>query len=172
MNLIRCDDSYLEPIREIINQAIVNSTAIYDYQPRTPETMAAWFATKRQGDFPVLGAMDEQGQFMGFGSYGRFRAWPGYKYTVEHSLYVAERFRGRGVGKRLLQELITTARQQQYHVLIGGIDAENVASRKLHEAFAFNHAGTIRQAGYKFGRWLDLAFYQLILDTPAKPEEG
>jgi phosphinothricin acetyltransferase len=107
---------------------------------------------------------------MGFGSYGPFRAWPGYKYTVEHSVYVAGAFRGRGVGRRLLQELIVAAQAQDYHVLIGGIDSQNEVSIGLHKSLGFIHAGTIRQAGYKFGRWLDLVFYQLILPTPANPK--
>ena len=109
---------------------------------------------------------------MGFGSYGAFRAWPGYKYTVEHSIYVDGKFRGRGLGKLLLQEVIGCARNQNYHVLVGAIDSQNAVSIKLHERFGFVHAGTIRQAGFKFGRWLDLVFYQLILETPSAPVDG
>jgi L-amino acid N-acyltransferase len=109
---------------------------------------------------------------MGFGSYGTFRAFPAYKYTVEHSVYVAADCRGRGLGKTLLQEIITQARAQNYHVLVGGIDSQNATSIHLHQRFGFEHAGTIRQAGFKFGRWLDLEFYQLILETPAQPVEG
>lgn len=172
MKLIQCDQSFYGPILAILNEAIANSTAIYDYKPRTAEMMSGWFSAKQKGNYPVLGALSEQGEFMGFGSYGGFRAWPGYKYTVEHSLYVAAPFRGQGVGKRLLQELITAARGQDYHVMVGGIDSENLISRRLHEQFGFQHAGTIQQAGFKFGRWLDLTFYQIILDTPARPVAG
>lgn len=82
------------------------------------------------------------------------------------------RFRGQGIGKRLLQELITAAQAQDYHVLVGGIDSANSVSIRLHEALGFTYCGTIRQAGFKFGRWLDLAFYQLILSTPAQPADG
>jgi L-amino acid N-acyltransferase len=80
--------------------------------------------------------------------------------------------RGRGIGMALMQELIGLARQQQYHVLVGGIDLSNGASARLHERLGFTHAGTIRQAAFKFGRWLDLGFYQLILETPANPVGG
>ena len=109
---------------------------------------------------------------MGFGSYGTFRAWPGYKYTVEHSVYVASKYRGRGLGKLLLQEVIASAREQNCHVLVGAIDSQNLISIKLHERLGFQHAGTIREAGFKFGRWLDLMLYQLILDTPLHPVDG
>ncbi|MHB8766428.1 MAG: GNAT family N-acetyltransferase, partial [Deferrisomatales bacterium] len=109
---------------------------------------------------------------LGFATYGVFRAWPAYKYSVEHSVYVHPSHRGRGLGRVLLAALVARARAQGVHVLVGGIDADNRASRALHEALGFSHAGTIRQAGFKFGRWLDLAFYQLVLDTPAHPVDG
>ena len=117
----------------------------------------------------VVGAA---GTLLGFGSYGAFRAWPAYKYTVEHSVYVHRDHRGRGVGSRLLQEILARAVQQGVHVLVGGIDASNEGSITLHVKSGFEHAGTIRQAGFKFGRWLDLAFYQRILETPADPVDG
>jgi phosphinothricin acetyltransferase len=108
----------------------------------------------------------------GFASYGIFRAWPAYKYSVEHSVYVDARFRGQGIGRRLLEAVIASAREQDYHVLIGGIDATNRASIALHERMGFTHCGTIQQVGFKFGRWLDLAFYQLALPTPLQPTDG
>jgi len=102
MKIIACNVSHAEPIREIFNDAILHSTALYDYKPRTPEMMAAWFESKRKGNYPVIGVLADDGMLMGFGSYGTFRAWPAYKYTVEHSLYVAAAYRGRGIGKALL----------------------------------------------------------------------
>jgi L-amino acid N-acyltransferase YncA len=173
MTIIHCEEQkHAAPILSILNEAIVNSTAIYDYKPRTMETMRAWFGTKARGNFPVIGAQADDGELMGFASYGSFRAWPAYKYSVEHSVYVDTRFRGRGVGRRLLEAVIEAAREQDYHVLIGGIDASNAASIALHERLGFTHCGTIRQAGFKFGRWLDLSFYQLILATPFQPVDG
>jgi L-amino acid N-acyltransferase len=159
-------------ILAILNDAIVSSTALYDYVPRPAASMTAWFEAKRAGDFPVWGAFDDAGALLGFATYGTFRAWPAYKYSVEHSVYVASAARGIGVGKRLMQRLIESAEQQQKHLLIGGIDADNAASVKFHESLGFVHAGTIKQAGFKFGRWLDLAFYQLTLRTPSAPHDG
>jgi L-amino acid N-acyltransferase YncA len=158
-------------ILEILNDAIVSSTALYDYRPRALSSMSGWFEAKRAGDFPVWGAFDDTQRLLGFASYGTFRAWPAYKYSVEHSVYVARQARGRGVGTALLRRLIDSAIEQQKHTLIGGIDAENAASIAFHTRLGFAHAGTVKQAGFKFGRWLDLAFYQLILPTPATPSD-
>lgn len=170
MHFVACTlESHGMEILGILNDAIVNSTALYDYKPRTPESMAGWFRTKEQGRYPVIGAVDEDGHLAGFASYGSFRAWPAYKYSVEHSVYIHKDRRGQGLGTTLMQRLIDAARAQDYHVMVGGLDATNAASIALHEKLGFVHAGTIRQAGFKFGRWLDLAFYQLILDTPATP---
>lgn len=173
MKLIDCTRAaQAAEILDIFNDAIVSSTALYDYQPRTAESMARWFDAKESGGFPVVGATDDHGALLGFASYGTFRAWPAYKYTVEHSIYVHRDHRGRGVGRSLLQALIERATMRQLHVLVGGVDVGNTASIRLHERLGFTHAGTIRQAGFKFGRWLDLAFYQRLLDTPHRPVDG
>jgi phosphinothricin acetyltransferase len=172
MQIIHCDESYSPQILAILNDAIVNTTALYDYQPRPAESMVAWFAAKRRGNFPVIGAITESGELAGFASYGAFRAWPAYKYSVEHSVYVAAAHRGKGIGRQLLQCIIDEAQNQEYHTLIGGIDSENPASVALHKALGFRHVGTVRQVGFKFGRWLDLDLYQLILATPRNPVDG
>lgn len=173
MKIIPCDPQrHSAEILAIFNDAIVHSTALYDYRPRTPEMMRTWFEVKAKGSFPVIGAESENGELMGFASYGTFRAFPAYKYTVEHSVYVDARFRGKGVGRRLLQEIIEAARKQDYHVMIGVIDATNKVSIALHERMGFAPCGNMREVGFKFGRWLDVVFYQLVLETPAKPVDG
>jgi phosphinothricin acetyltransferase len=169
MKIINCNERHLEAIRAIFNEAIANTTALYDYEPRPAERMQSWFETKRQGNFPILGAEDADGTLMGFATYGTFRPFPGYKYSVEHSVYVDTRFRGRGLGRILLTNLIEAARQQDYHNMIGVIDADNQASIALHRRLGFTECARIRHAGYKFGRWLDVVFYQLLLPTPANP---
>jgi phosphinothricin acetyltransferase len=161
-----------EAILAIFNDAILNSTALYDYKPRTIEMIQQWFETKTQSGFPVIGVENAQGKLLGFASYGTFRSFPAYKYTVEHSVYVDGNSRGQGIGTRLLQEVIAAAQRQELHCLVGGIDAANSVSIRLHEKLGFEYCGAIRHAGYKFGRWLDLAFYQLILQTPAEPTDG
>jgi phosphinothricin acetyltransferase len=172
VKLIHCERSFAPEVLAIFNDAILTSTALYDYKPRTPDMMEGWFEAKRKGNFPVIGLQADSGELMGFGSYGTFRAFPAYKYTVEHSVYVAQKFRGQGIGKRLLGEIISKARDANYHTLVGVIDSQNEVSIRLHKQLGFIHAGTIRHAGFKFGRWLDVDFYQLILETPAQPVDG
>jgi phosphinothricin acetyltransferase len=109
---------------------------------------------------------------LGFASWGAFRSFPAYKYSVEHSIYVHRDARRRGLGERLLRALIERARERQLHVLVGCIDAANAGSIRLHERLGFVHSGTMRQIGFKFGRWLDASFYQLNLDTPFQPVDG
>ncbi|KVP93555.1 acetyltransferase [Burkholderia ubonensis] len=173
VRFVDCSEAeHAAAILDILNEAIVNSTALYDYAPRPPQAMATWFATKRAGGFPVVGAVDASGRLLGFASWGTFRAFPAYKYTVEHSVYVHYEQRGRGLGERLLRELVRRARDAQVHVLVGCIDASNAGSIRLHTRLGFTHAGTLAQVGFKFGRWLDAAFYQLTLDTPDQPQDG
>ena len=173
MRIITADESrHSSAILAIFNDAIVTSTALYEYKPRTPEIMRAWFENKRKGSFPVIVAEDDASQLLGFGSYGTFRAFPGYKYTVEHSVYVDAAARGRGIGRAILNELIQLAQKNNYHVLVGVIDTTNTASIRLHESLGFTRCGHVRDVGFKFGRWLDVAFYQLILPTPAHPIDG
>ncbi|KWB37871.1 acetyltransferase [Burkholderia ubonensis] len=173
VRFVDCSEAeHAAAILDILNEAIVNSTALYDYAPRPPQAMATWFATKRAGGFPVVGAVDASGRLLGFASWGTFRAFPAYKYTVEHSVYVHHEQRGRGLGERLLRELVRRARDAQVHVLVGCIDASNAGSIRLHTRLGFTHGGTLAQVGFKFGRWLDAAFYQLTLDTPDQPQDG
>jgi phosphinothricin acetyltransferase len=173
MNIVNCTyDAHASAILAILNEAIVNSTALYDYVPRPPEAMVGWFQAKRAHDYPVIGAVSDDGELMGFASYGAFRPFPAYKYSVEHAIYVHKDHRRKGLARLLMQQLIARARAQDYHLVIGGIDMDNSASIALHESLGFTHSGTIRQAGFKFGRWLDLGFYQLVLETPLAPRDG
>lgn len=165
-------EQHARAILEIFNEAIETSTALYDYKPRAASSMTGWFDAKRAGGFPVIGVEDRAGKLLGFGSYGSFRAWPAYKYTVEHSVYVHKEHRGSGLGRVIMQELIAAARQRDVHSVIGGIDATNAGSIALHQRLGFKHVGTLPQVGFKFGRWLDLSFYQLLLDTPQAPVDG
>jgi L-amino acid N-acyltransferase YncA len=165
-------ERHAEAILDIFNEAIQHSTALYDYKPRAPQSMIGWFDTKKAGGFPVIGAEESNGKLIGFASYGTFRAWPAYKYTAEHAVYVHKDHRGKGFGRLLMLELIATAEKNGVHALVGGIDAANIGSIILHEKLGFRLVGTLPEVGFKFGRWLDLAFYQLLLDAPADPVDG
>src|SRR5687767_13523893 len=149
----------LEAMLEIYNDVIVNTTAVYDYQPHTLEMRRQWFRIKEAQGFPVFVA-EEHGKVVGFSSIGPFRAWAAYKYSVENSVYVAADQRGKGIGKLLIAPLVEASIQLNMHTIIAGIDATNEASVKLHRSFGFEEVAHFKQVGYKFGRWLDLTFMQ------------
>jgi len=160
MTWIHCGPEHLEAIRAIFNEAIANSTALYEDDPRSVEFMESWLAANQKGGYPILGAVNENGILMGFATYGPFRPHPGYKHTVEHSIYVDVRFRGQGLGKQFLQRIVTAAGEQGYHTMIGVIDADNAASIRLHEQQGFTSCAHLHEVGFKFGRWLDVVMYQ------------
>ena len=160
----------LPAILAIYNDAILTTTAVYDYQPHTLAMRQAWYDAKVAGGWPLFVA-DDAGAVVGFSSLGPFRAWAAYKYTVENSVYVAADRRGQGIGKLLLPPLIDAARRMEMHAIIAGIDATNVASYRLHQSFGFVEVAHFREVGYKFGCWLDLKFLELLLVTPHKPQE-
>jgi phosphinothricin acetyltransferase len=170
--VIRCREDHLGAIRAIFNDAILNTTALYEYQPRSEATILAWWQAKQQAGYPVLGVEHADGSLAGFASWGPFRVFPAFKYTVEHSVYVAAESRGVGIGRRLLEAVVAEAVRQDVHLLVGAIDATNAASIALHRSLGFEHSGTIRDAGFKFGRWLDLDLWQRTLPTPDRPVDG
>ena len=149
-------------ILDIVNYSILNTTANYNYDIQTIEVQKKWFEDKQLLHFPVIVAESNE-QVVGFGTYGTFREKIGYQYTVEHSVYVSDRFTGKGIGKLLLEELIHLAKKQGYHTMIGAIDAENSESIAFHKKFGFVESGIIKEVGFKFDKWLDLLFMQLIL---------
>jgi phosphinothricin acetyltransferase len=152
----------LPQMLEIYNDLILHTTAVYSNDPHTIEMRTEWFETKQKQGFPVFVA-EENNTVLGFATFGPFRSWPGYKHTVENSVYVAASSRGKGIGKQLLGKLIEAAKELKMHVIIAGIDADNVTSIELHRQFGFVEAAHLKEVGYKFGRWLDLKFMQLIL---------
>lgn len=160
----------LEDILEIYNDAIMNTTAIYTYKPETLEEKKQWYEKKKQGDYPLL-VFEEDNRVVGFATFGPFRAWPAYKYTIEHSIYVHKDYRNHGIATKLMKEIIKIANEREYATLVAGIDAANEGSIKMHEKMGFKYSGIVTKAGFKFGKWLDLAFYQLNLVGPKVPTE-
>jgi L-amino acid N-acyltransferase len=153
----------LPGILAIMNHNILHSTAVYDYDPKPEAFIQQWFAEKTTAGWPVIVAKEED-EVVGYGSYGPFRFKDGYKYTIEHSVYAAEGHQGKGIGNLLMQELINRAKLGGYHTMIGGIDANNAGSIAFHKKFGFTEAGLLKESGFKFGKWLDLVFMQLMLD--------
>jgi L-amino acid N-acyltransferase YncA len=152
----------LPQILDIYNDAIINTTAVFQYDVHTIEMRKEWFAQKQKDGFPVFVAVLENA-VVGFSTFGPFRAWQGYKHSVEHSIYVDKNQRGKGIGKMLLQPVIDDARKMNMHTIIAGIDADNKISIAFHKQFGFEEVGYIKEVGWKFERWLDLVFMQLIV---------
>ena len=152
----------LQAMLAIYNHAIINTTAVYDYQPRTSDAQRQWFETKQAQRLPVVVAVDNA-TTIGFGSFGPFRPWPAYQFTVENSLYVDSAFRRKGAGTALLASLVTAAHTAGYHTMVAGIDATNEASLALHRKAGFEPVAHFREVGWKFERWLDLVFMERLL---------
>jgi L-amino acid N-acyltransferase YncA len=143
----------------IYNDVLATSTAIFSCLPVTLADRRLWWQARRAQGYPVLVARDARG-VAGFATFGDFRAWPGYRFTVEHSVHVRADGRGQGIGSQLVRALFPRAAALGKHVMIAGVDADNAASIRFHERLGFARAGTLREVGYKFDRWLDLVFLQ------------
>ncbi|MBD9386333.1 N-acetyltransferase family protein [Agrobacterium sp. AGB01] len=152
----------LSAIMDIYNDAVLNTTAIWNDTVVDLENRLNWFKARKDKEYPVLAA-ELDGKCVGYASYGDWRAFDGFRRSMEHSVYVRKDTRGTGAGKSLMQELIIRAKQNGVHVLIGAIEAENAASIRLHEKMGFRHVGRFEQVGIKFGRWLDLTCMELRL---------
>ncbi|MCX5084308.1 MULTISPECIES: GNAT family N-acetyltransferase [Streptomyces] len=150
-----------EAVRGIRNHAIEHSTALWTTRTQTSAEAAAWLTTHLNRDSAVVAEVD--GEVAGFAVYGPWKDFDGFCHTVENSVYVREGLHGLGIGSALLTVLISGAREAGHHVVIAGIEASNTASIRLHERFGFQHAGTVREVGTKFGRWLDLTLMRLPL---------
>ncbi len=161
----------LAAIAVIFNHAVRHSTAVFSTVETDARARGDWAAARRADGFPVLVA-EAGGAVAGFASYGAFRSFPGYRFTVEHSLYVAPAAQRRGVGRALLSALIDRATAAGLHVMVAGIDADNTASLALHRALGFEETGRMGEVGAKFGRWLTLVFMQRRLDERAAPPEA
>jgi phosphinothricin acetyltransferase len=154
--------SDIPAITEIYNRVIATSTAVFSDDPVSEQDRLAWLESRRARGFPVLVARD-RGQTVAFASYGDFRAWPGYRTTVEHSVHVAESHRRQGIGRRLVEALVEHAGHAGLHVLVAGIDADNAPSLALHEALGFERVAHLHEVARKFDRWIDLVLLQRTL---------
>ncbi|HET9037456.1 MAG TPA: GNAT family N-acetyltransferase [Myxococcaceae bacterium] len=158
----------LPAILAIYNDVLATSTAIFSETPTTLEDRRQWFRARRDAGYPVLVASDDSG-VLGFATFADFRTWPGYRHTVEHTVHVRADARGRGVGRGLMTVLLERAAGLGKHVMVAGVDADNLTSIRLHERLGFQRAGTLHQVGCKFGRWLDLTFLERRLDERLAP---
>ncbi len=148
----------------IYNDAVLTTTATYDYEPRTLEQREGWFDDHARDGYAVFVAEGEGGRIVGWSALNPYHARPGYRFTSENSIYIAADMRGQGLGKLLLAPLIEAARRKGLHAIIAAIDATNEASLRLHARFGFVHVGHFKQVGYKFDRWLDVIYMERLLE--------
>jgi phosphinothricin acetyltransferase len=163
VQIVPADESDLEGITAIYNDVIARSTAIFSDDPVSVENRREWLVERQARGFPVLVAR-EDGQVLAFGSFGDFRAWPGYRTTVEHSVHVASGHRRRGIGAQLVRVLIDEARALGMHVMIAGVVSTNEASLALHRRLGFVEVGRLPEVARKFDEWLELVLLQLALE--------
>jgi phosphinothricin acetyltransferase len=155
-------DEDLPGILEIHNEAVRNTTAIWDEETVDVDDRRAWLHDRRTQGFPVLVAV-AGGRVAGHASYGVWRAKSGYRHTVENSVYVHPDHHGRGIATALMTELISRARAGRVHVMVASIESGNTVSIALHERFGFRVVGVMSEVGTKFGQWLDMTYMQLTL---------
>lgn len=153
------------------NYAVRELDAIWTEVEETLEDRQAWFRQRTAAGYPVLVVIDDKNEVAGYGTFGEYRQKPGYRLTVEHSLYIAADAQGKGIGKTLLAKLIEIAKAGDYHMMVGIIEDQNHGSVRLHEKFGFIPAGQLPQSGMKNGRWLgQLSMYLLLDDRPTPPK--
>ncbi|MFR0674306.1 N-acetyltransferase family protein [Enterobacterales bacterium AW_CKDN230030176-1A_HGKHYDSX7] len=152
----------LPDLLAIYNDAVLNTTAIWNETPVDLANRQAWFELRAAQGYPILVAVDDSG-VLGYASFGDWRPFEGFRYTVEHSVYVRGDQRGKGLGPVLMEALIERARAGGKHVMVAAIESGNAASIRLHERLGFVVTGQMAQVGMKFGRWLDLTFMQRIV---------
>jgi L-amino acid N-acyltransferase len=157
----------MRAVTDLSNATILTTTAAWTSSPETYAARAAWFGEQRRTANPVLVAeAGTANQVVGFASYGDFRdstKWPGYRFTVEHSIHVREDHWGRGIGRALLEALIAQAVANDKHAMVAAVDGANDASIRFHDRLGFVEVARMPQIGRKFDRWLDLVLMQRIL---------
>lgn len=148
-------------INDIYNQAVVKTTATFELNPRDGEAARAWYLAHGP-TYPVFVA-ERDGEVIGWSSLSPYAPRPGYRYTVEDSVYVREGCRGQGVGSALLRAVVEAAAALGYRALVAKIADHNEASLALHRTVGFQHVGVLTTVGRKFGRWLDVDLMELVL---------
>lgn len=146
----------------IYNPYVTTTTVTFDMIPRDIDDQLAWL-DEHSGAHPCLVAVD-QGRVIGFASLTPYRSRPAYRTTVEDSVYVAAEHHKSGVGRTLLSATIEAARDHGFHAVMARIVDGHSASIALHRSLGFELVGIERQVGRKFGRWLDVALMQKLLD--------
>lgn len=162
-NIRTAKNDDLKFILNILNYEIKHGTAVYDYEEKSLADLQIWYLEKIEKNYPLL-VVELEDKVIGYATYGAFRPREGYKFTIEHSVYMHQDHYGKGLGKLLMQKLIPIAKENGYHSMIGVVDASNSGSCNFHLNLGFKEAGRLKEAGFKFEKWLDVVFFQLNLN--------
>lgn len=149
-----------DAINAIYNFYVRTSPATFDLEEMTPEWRHAWFESHQRNDLPVLVAESPQGEIAGWCCISTWSPKAAYARTVDESIYIADAWRGRGVGRTLVSAILDEARTRELHVVMAGIVACQEPSLALHRALGFEISGTNRHMGYKLGAWHDVVYLQ------------
>ena len=160
MQIRDAEEGDLAEIQAIYAHHVLHGTGTFEEQPPSIEEMSARYRHVVDGGWIWLIAADASG-VLGFAYYTQFRDRSAYRFTAEDSVYIREDVRGQGVGKALVARLIENATERGFRTMIAVIgDSENVGSVGVHASLGFQTVGTLRHAGLKFGRWLDVVQMQ------------
>jgi len=162
MQIRLAEESDLNELLEIYNYSILHTTSVYQYEAHDLEWIKDWFDKKTKAGLPILVSLDKN-EITGFITYGPFRNWHAYQFTVEYTVHIHQDHQKKGYGKALFYRLLEIAKTKHVHSIMGGVDADNLAGIKFHKKLGFEEVGHLKEVGYKFNRWLDLKFFQLRL---------
>jgi L-amino acid N-acyltransferase YncA len=155
--------SDISAILDIYNEVILHSTAVYCDDPTTQEERLGWYTGRISKGYPVLVA-EIQGKIAGYASFGDFRSFSGFRFTVEHSVHLAPEYRGKGIGSALLAALFPLAKAMGKHLMVAIVDAENQRSIDFHQRMGFTEVGRMPEVARKFDRWLEMVMMQRVVD--------
>ena len=159
LRLARVED--LVAINDIYNYYVDHSTCTYQETHEPLDGRRKWFAN--HGPAHPITVATINGRVVGWGSLSMYHPRSAYRLTVENSVYIHHEFQRQGIGSLILADLIERARMIGHRAIIAGADADQLASISLHEKFKFEKVGHLKKVGFKFGRWLDVIYMELLL---------
>lgn len=162
MLIKNAEKKHIEGIREIYNEAILNSTATFDTEIKSYEDRLLWLE-ERCAKYPVL-VMEHDNKVIAWASLSKYSDRKAYDRTCEISIYIHKDFRGQGIGNKLMEALINKAKEIKIHTMISRVTGENKASERLHQKFSFKLIGTMVEVGFKFNKFIDVHIYQKMLN--------